>query len=160
MFRVQKREGKMKNRLKRILSIIIIIAVLISPRLAFSKGFESVVNIPQGSALVYLYRPFKISACVIPFVISIGEYRPYDLNIKDERLIIEISNASYYPIFLKPGEILFHGGTVLSDAVLRFEAKAGQTYYIEAAINFKDELLLVPSEVGEEKIKKCKLDTN
>lgn len=143
----------MKNRLKKTLSIIIlVIGILIFTKIAFCKDFEKVRNIPEDAALVYIYRPFKIVGIAVADPIIIGDNE-----------VILLSNDSYYPILVKPGELfiayrdlVYHrlGHLSITNAV-KLEAKAGQTYYIQAI----GKLMLVPPDVGEEKVKKCKLMT-
>lgn len=122
--------------------------MLIFTKIAFCKSFEEVKNIPEDTALVYIYRPFKIVGIAVADPIIIGDSE-----------VILLSNDSYYPILVKPGELFiaysFSGNLPVSYAV-RFEAIAGQTYYIQLTL---DKILLIPPDVGEKKVKKCKLMT-
>ncbi len=110
--------------------------------------FKKVDVIPPNSALVYFYRPLRLPG-----------YRSwYDVKSFSETVAV-LPSGAYYPYFAKPGKTEFN---VWPERPVSLDVQAGQTYYIRMLIrkgSFTAEPILeqVPSAIGEEEIKDCRL---
>lgn len=148
----------MNARLTKILNIVMLaIVVSIFSGVVYSQDFESVEVVPEDAALIYLYFPYKSHSGAI-FKIKIGSDSTQS-NTGDDGLLIKLHNGEYYPVFVKPGEVIILGGQYYLDSVVRLDAKAGETYYIKVAITSKISHLLLSPEDGVKEIEKCKLMT-
>jgi hypothetical protein len=112
--------------------------------------YQKMDRIPDGTGLVYLYRPSSF----------IGGGVSYDIKV-GETPIITLYNGGYYPYFSKPGEIEFWAKTESRSAVT-LDVKAGQVYYIKGTVGVgfivgRPHLIVVPSETAENEIAECKL---
>jgi len=112
--------------------------------------FKKVETIPEGSALVYVYRPDHFAGSIVSFDVSAGK-----------NLVSWIGNGSYYPYIASPGEIEFWAKTE-SKASVTLDVKAGETYYVRASVSIgafvgRPFLEIVTTQVGEDEIRECKL---
>jgi len=79
-------------------------------------SFVKLDSVPQGKALIYLYRPFGSTGFVYP------------INIHaNGNLIVSMPHQSYFPYLVEPGEIEFASRWLLNqvDESITIHAKPG-----------------------------------
>ncbi len=107
--------------------------------------YRQVEVIPDGKALVYIYRPYKFAGSALHYTVNINEEKVSDVGLY---------NNGYLIYYANPGKCVFwtqvYGERF--DAIVN--AEAGRTYYIQVKYG---ELELVPPGIGKENIKKCEL---
>lgn len=122
-------------------------------------AFTPITNIPDGKALVYIYKPK-----------TYGKEK-FRVEANGEPVTI-LEKGGYYPYLATPGTVVFTAkakariGNVLAPAIipksaLTLSAEPGKVYYIKEPGGFKLtvklDLVQVPTELAEKEIQKCKL---
>jgi len=126
---------------------------------ATGPKFAPVGKIPDGKALIYVYRMFNVGGMA-------SSHRIY----ANGELVADFANASYYPFIVSPGRVTFSSKSESispiidlansRDSLLTIEAESGHTYYAEFHIGdtWGPKLILVSQKVGSKRIQKCKLE--
>jgi hypothetical protein len=142
-----------------ILRFISFVALLCIAGCATGPTFTPVDKVPDGKAMIYVYRMFNVGGVA-------SSHRIY----ANGELVADFANASYYPFIVSPGKITFSSKSESispiidlansKDNLLTIEAIAGQTYYAEFHIGdtWGPKLFLVSQEVGSKRIQKCHLE--
>jgi len=117
---------------------------------AAGPAFTKIEKIPEDAGLVYIYRPGS----------AFGAAVSYDVKANGIP-VTRLTPGGYYPHFAKPGETEFSAKTE-STSSITLDVKAGQTYYVKGTVGVgilvgRPHLVLVPAEIGEKEIVKCKL---
>jgi len=112
--------------------------------------YQKVDTIPENLGLVVIYRPSSFIGAAVSYDVKVGETP-----------IFRLYNEGYYPYFSKPGEVEFWAKTESRSAVT-LDIRAGQTYYIKGTVGIgflvgRPHLMVVPEDVAEKEISKCKL---
>jgi len=126
---------------------------------ATGPQFAPVDKVPDGKAVIYVYRMFNVGGVASSHrIFANGE------------LVADFGNASYYPYVVSPGKIAFSSKSEsispIIDLVnsrnrlLTIDAIAGQTYYAEFHIGdtWGPKLFLVSQEIGSKRIQQCRLE--
>ncbi len=150
----------MKNKLLFMFSAIIVFASVIFTAgcgtTARGPGFQPAYEIPEGKALVYLYKA------------KVWGKDMYRIKINGER-ITTLRRGGYYPYIATPGTV-----EIVAKDLPRFTAlliplvtpevkyiltvEENKIYYIKASSGMANvELQEVPEEIGTREIRKCKL---
>jgi uncharacterized protein DUF2846 len=144
---------------KIILRFISLAVVLCVAGCATGPKFTSVNKVPDGKALIYVYRMFNIGGVA-------SSHRIY----ANGELVADFANASYYPFIVSPGKVTFSSKSESispiidlvnsKDNLLTIDAINGQTYYAEFHIGdtWGPKLYLVSQEIGSKRIQKCHLE--
>ena len=150
-------KGTQASRLRSMAALASKTAVLLAVLLAgcattvnLTHKFEEPGVLPDGMALVYIYRPSEV------FGAAIG----YNVNV-DNRLLVPLDIGGYYPYYVKPGRYAF-SATTLSTSVAELSVEAGSTYYIQGTIASglfwgRPLLRVVPPDIGSIEVSKCRL---
>jgi hypothetical protein len=125
-------------------NIIVIVFILIC-NTGFTQNFEPVKEIPDGKALVYIYRPGN-------FVGAATKYYVY--ANQDEVSNCTLKNNSYLYYFAKPGKYTIWDQIDKSNRIVLLTVEAGKTYYVRANCC---EFIIPPTEVAESEILECKM---
>ena len=143
---------------KVVLRFVSLAAVFCIAGCATGPKFAPVDKIPDGKAVIYVYRMFNIGGVA-------SSHRIY----ANGELVADFDNASYYPYIVSPGKVMFSSKSESpkwvidlansKDNLLTIDAVGGQTYYAEFHIGdtWGPKLILVSQEVGSERIQKCHL---
>ncbi len=144
---------------KIILRFISLAAVLCIAGCATGPKFASVNKVPEGKALIYVYRMFNI-----------GGVASFHRIYANGELVADFANASYYPFIVSPGKVTFSSQSESispiidlinsKDTLLTIDAISGQTYYAKFHIGdtWGPKLFLVSQEIGSKRIQKCHLE--
>lgn len=137
----------MKNNFTFIvLAAIIVLSGCWGGRKYKGTEYQEIKSIPEGKALVYIYRPYKFAGSALHYKINDKEIRICDIGLY---------NDSYIIYFADPGECEFW--TLKREDNKHkaiFNVNAGETYYVECKFG---ELEQVDASRGTEKITKCQL---
>jgi hypothetical protein len=121
--------------------------------------FTPITNIPDGKALVYIYKPK-----------TYGKEK-FRVEANGEPVTI-LEKGGYYPYLVTPGTVVFTAkakariGNVFAPALipksaLTLSVEPGKVYYIKEPGGFKLtvklDLVQVPTDTAEKEIQKCKL---
>ena len=136
----------------------VFLAVTFVTGCATGPKFAVVDKVPDGKALIYLYRMFNVGGVASTHAI-----------FANGELITALDNASYYPYIVSPGKVIFSSRSESpsalinlvnsKDHLLTINAVSGQTYYAEFHIGdtWGPKLILVPQDVGANRLQKCHL---
>jgi hypothetical protein len=110
-----------------------------------AQKFEPVKEIPQGKALVYIYRPGSMVGAAVSYTVNANEEKVSDARLK---------NKSYLVYFANPGRYTFWAQVTNTRREIDLDVEAGKTYYIKGdCCEFK-----IPETADAEKdIVKCNL---
>jgi len=136
--------------------VFVIYLVLISGCSATGPVYKKVDTIPEGQALVYIYRPGKFMGGGVVFDVHSG-------NIEDETEIVELRSGGYFPYFTQPGELQLWAKTE-STTSLTLDLKAGDLRYVRGTVGVgfligRPKLTEVDEQTGAAEIKECVLLT-
>jgi hypothetical protein len=135
---------------QRILLLLLAAATLaLAGCVSLGPPFTEEPSIPEGTALVYIYRPGN-------FVGSAVSYLVY----ANETPVVELYNGGYFPYFADPGAIRFWAKTE-SESSVTIEVAAGQRYFVKGTVGMgffvgRPYLTFVPQESGQIEIMNCK----
>jgi hypothetical protein len=136
---------------------------------AKGPAFSEYKDVPQGKALVYIYRLGERS----------GYARKYFLSANGQR-ITKIESGGYFPYVVEPGTMIFKADlkwcygcsgmnyviegpeTEKRHATLELKIEPGKVYYVKLFVEehpsyFLPQLLVMSNEVGANEIIDCKL---
>jgi len=141
-----------------ILRFASLVAVLYVTGCATGPKFAPVDKVPDGKAVVFIYRMFNIGGVA-------SSHRIY----ANGKLVADFANASYYPYIVPPSTITFSSRSESispiidlansKDNLLTIDVVGGQTYYAEFHIGdtWGPKLILVSQEIGSKRVQKCHL---
>lgn len=112
--------------------------------------YQRVATIPEGTGLVYIYRPSSFVGGGVAYDVKVGE-----------TVVTTLHNGGYYPYFVKPGEVEFWAKTESRSAVT-LDVKAGEVYYVKGTVGVgffigRPHLMVIPPATAENEIAECKL---
>ncbi|TNF92924.1 MAG: DUF2846 domain-containing protein [Gammaproteobacteria bacterium] len=118
--------------------------------------YQEVDSVPDGKALVYIYRPGKFMGGGVVFDVHAG-------NVEDDMAIVELRSGGYYPYFAQPGELQLWAKTE-SMTSLTLDINAGDRRYIKGTVGVgflvgRPKLTEVDEQTGAREIKECVLLT-
>jgi hypothetical protein len=125
-------------------------ALALSGCAASGAAFQAVDSIPEGKALVYIYRPNSIVGGAIRYHVAVG----------DERIVYLI-RGGYFPYLADPGETTFWARTEAKAEVTEY-LKAGGVYYLKGGVGIgvavgRPRLEFVDAGEGGEEVAECVL---
>jgi len=129
--------------------VVFSVGLFLLPGCATGPKFTKIDDIPEGKAVVYIYRPASpIGAAVSYQVIANGAH------------IMPMVNGGYFAYYAKPGENEFSAATETMSSVT-LDVKTGQSYYIKSTVGVgmfvgRPRLAVMPADVGEKEIANCK----
>lgn len=108
----------MKSSIKTLLYFTLILLC----SAVFSQKFKPVEEIPDGKALVYIYRPGKLLGMAVHYTVNAGEEKVSEAHLK---------NNSYLIYFAEPGRYTFWASVSGNRKEAELDVEAGKTYYIK-----------------------------
>lgn len=131
--------------MKSIKKILFFFALILTFSPAFSQKFSPVKEIPEGKALVYIYRPGSM----------VGAAVHYSVNANDNKVSEQhLRNKTYLVYFADPGRYTFWAQVTNTRREVDLDVEAGKTYYVRGNCC---EFIIPELESAEKEIVKCKL---
>jgi hypothetical protein len=136
--------------LSRFILMALVIGLFLLTSCATGPAFKKIETIPENMGLVYIYRSGKMMGAAISYKLRANGV-----------VVTTLTPGGYYPYITKPGEIEFSAKTEATSSVT-IDVKPGETHYIKGTIGVgflvgRPHLVVVPTDVGEKEIAKCKL---
>lgn len=133
--------------MKTVFKTLFLATLIFTCNAVLSQKFSPIKEIPDGKALVYIYRPKNM----------VGGALHYTVNANDEKVSeYHLRNKSYLVYFAEPGRYTFWAQVTNTRRAVDLDVEAGKTYYIRATWG---EFIIPDTEKAEEEIVKCKLST-
>jgi hypothetical protein len=137
------------SALKNLMKFCLFVFCAVLAGCASGPAFKPVSSIPEGKALIYVYRPSVMhGAALVPYVV-----------VNDSRAL-PLKNGGYYTYAATPGSVTV-AVTHTGQRSVTLEVKAGETYYVKGGPVFM--AFGVPyverasAEVGLKELSECKL---
>ncbi|MEE4260855.1 MAG: DUF2846 domain-containing protein [Bacteroidales bacterium] len=131
--------------MKHFVKNLFIFIFVCSSTSVFSQKFEPVEEIPEGKALVYIYRPGSMVGAAVHYSVNANEEKVSDAHLK---------NKTYLVYFADPGRYTFWAQVTNTRREVDLDVEAGKTYYIKGDCC---EFILPDIKDAEKDIQKCKL---
>jgi len=117
---------------------------------ASGASFRPIESIPEGKAVVYIYRPNSLIGGGIRYHVAVGNQR-----------IVYLIRGGYFPYLAEPGETEFWARTEAKETITS-DFKAGEVYYLKGTVGIglavgRPRFEFVSQEIGAEEVAKCKL---
>jgi len=127
----------------KIIKTVILLSVILTCNVAFSQKFEPVQKLPDGKALIYIYRIGSMVGAAVAYPVYANQ---------DEISECALKNDSYLYYFAKPGKYSIWDQDGTTDRIVALNVEAGKTYYVRANCC---EFSLPPLEQAVKEIAKC-----
>jgi hypothetical protein len=124
--------------------LILILLLPGSAALAQEK-FKPVTEIPEGKALVYIYRPGSMMGALVNYTVRVDEDK-----VSEDHLW----TGQYLVHFATPGTHRYWGQTTTKIREMFLQVEAGKTYYIRASCC---DFIIPTQEKAQKDIAKCSL---
>ena len=131
--------------MKHFVKILFVFVFVCTSTSVFSQKFEPVKEIPEGRALVYIYRPGSMVGAAVHYTVNANEELVSDAHLK---------NKSYLVYFAEPGRYTFWAQVTNTRREVDLDVEAGKTYYIKGDCC---EFMIPDIKDAEKDIQKCKL---
>jgi len=131
--------------MKHFFKSFLILVLVLTCTSVFSQKFEPVKEIPEGKALVYIYRPGSMVGAAVHYTVNAN-----DDNVSEYHL----RNKSYLIFFAEPGRYTFWAQVSNSRREVDLDVEAGKTYYVRGDCC---EFIIPDLEKAKKEIVKCKL---
>jgi len=131
--------------MKTIIKTLFLFAFILTCNTVFSQKFSPVKEIPEGKALVYIYRPGSM----------VGAAVHYTVNANDEKVSENhLRNKTYLVFFAEPGRYTFWAQVTNTRREVDLDVEADKTYYVRGDCC---EFIIPDLERAEKEIVNCKL---
>ncbi len=131
--------------MKHFVKILFILTFVCASTSVFSQKFEPVEEIPDGKALVYIYRPGSMVGAAVHYTVNANEEEVSEAHLK---------NKSYLVYFADPGRYTFWAQVTNTRREVDLDVESGKTYYIKGDCC---EFMIPDIKEAEKDIQKCKL---
>jgi len=117
---------------------------------ALGPKYQRVDSIPEGKGVIYIYKRGPRAPKGIGAMYTVWA---------DDRPIVNLRQAGYFPFFLYPGKTRIWQKTSKGDVTL--DVEAGKSYYIKAFVTMRwnnpDDFVIMDPAIAEKEIAKCRL---
>jgi hypothetical protein len=134
--------------MKPMMKTLVLLVSLLTCHGAFSQKFAPVTEIPEGKALVYIYRPGSMVGAAVHYSINANDTKVSESHLR---------NKSYLVFFADPGRYTFWAQVTNTRREVDLDVEAGKTYYVRGDCC---ELKIPTLEEAEKEIIKCDLSTH
>jgi hypothetical protein len=134
--------------MRYITKVLVLFVALLTGNVVFSQKFAPVTEIPEGKALVYIYRPGSMVGAAVHYSINANETKVSEAHLR---------NKSYLVFFADPGRYTFWAQVTNTRREVDLDVEAGKTYYVRGDCC---ELKIPALEEAEKEIIKCDLSTH
>ena len=112
--------------------------------------YQRVEKIPEGKAVVYVYKRGPRAPRGIGVVYTVWA---------NDRPVVNLHQGGYFPFFLYPGKTRIWQKTSKGDVTLDIEA--AKSYYVKAFVTMRwmnpDDFVVMDPAIAEKEIAKCRL---
>jgi len=131
--------------MKSVIKTLFLFTLILTFNSVFSQKFSPVKEIPEGKALVYIYRPGSM----------VGAMVHYTVNANDEKVNENhLRNKTYLVYFAEPGRYTFWAQVTNTRRAVDLDVEAGKTYYVRGNCC----TFIIPDlEKAKKEIVRCKL---
>lgn len=131
--------------MKSVIKTLFLFTLILTSSSVFSQKFSPVEEIPEGKALVYIYRPGSM----------VGAAVHYTVNANDEKVSeYHLRNKTYLVFFAEPGRYTFWAQVANTRREADLDVEAGKTYYVRGN---SSKFIIPDLEQAKKEIVKCKL---
>jgi hypothetical protein len=131
--------------MKTLTKTLLLFTLILTCNSVFSQKFTPVTEIPEGKALVYIYRPGSMVGAAVHYTVNANDAKVSEAHLK---------NKSYLVFFAEPGRYTFWAQVTNTRREIDLDVEAGKTYYVKGdCCEFK----IPATEVAEKEIVKCQL---
>lgn len=131
--------------MKTIIKTLFLFMFILTCNSVFSQRFTPLTEIPEGKALVYIYRPGSM----------VGAAVHYTVNANDDKVSeYHLRNKSYLVYFAEPGRYTFWAQVTNTRREVDLDVEAGKTYYVRGDCC---EFIIPDLEKAKKEIVKCEL---
>ena len=131
--------------MKSVIKTLLLFTIILTSSSVYSQKFSPIKEIPDGKALVYIYRPGSM----------VGAFVHYTVNANDEEVSeYHLRNKSYLIFFAEPGRYTFWAQVTNTRREVDLDVEAGKTYYVRGDCC---EFIIPDLEKAQKEIVKCKL---
>lgn len=131
--------------MKTIIKTLIVFSFILLCHSLYSQKFSPVEDIPEGKALVYIYRPGSMVGAAVHYTVHAND------DIVSEN---HLRNKSYLVFFADPGRYTFWAQVTNTRREVDLDVEAGKTYYVRGDCC---EFIIPETKEAEKEIVKCKL---
>jgi hypothetical protein len=131
--------------MKPILNLLCFFVLIFIFPSSFSQKFQTVTSIPDGKALVYIYRPGSMVGAAVHYTVNVNNDKVSDAHLK---------NKSYLVYFAEPGTNIFWATVTNTRREINLDVEAGKTYYVRGDCC---ELVIPTLERAQKEIVNCNL---
>jgi hypothetical protein len=116
---------------------------------SLGEVYQPMPSVPEGKAVVYIYRPKSFVGAMISYTVHVGKTPA-----------VELVNGGYRAVVVDPGETEFWAETEARSSVTEL-LKPGRTYYLRGTLGVgiiagRPKLLFTPEEQGRSEIASCR----
>lgn len=133
--------------MKVILKALFLFAIILTCTSVLSQKFTPVEEIPDGKALVYIYRPGSMVGAAVHYTVNAND------NIVSE---YHLRNNTYLVFFAEPGRYTFWAQVTNTRREVDLDVDAGKTYYVRGDCC---KFIIPDTEKAQKEIVKCKLSS-
>jgi hypothetical protein len=131
--------------MRSLIKTLILFALMAISNVVFSQKFAPVTEIPEGKALVYIYRPGSMVGAAVHYTVNANDTKVSEAHLR---------NKSYLVFFADPGRYTFWAQVTNTRREVDLDVEAGKTYYVRGDCC---ELKIPTLQDAEKEIIKCDL---
>ena len=131
--------------MKSLIKIFFLFALILTSCSVALQKFVPLEEIPEGKAIVYIYRPGSMVGAAIHWTVNANDEKVSENHLR---------NKTYLVYFAEPGRYTFWGQVSTGRREVDLDVEAGKTYYIHSDCC---EFSIPDLEEAEKEIVNCKL---
>ncbi|MDD3878011.1 MAG: DUF2846 domain-containing protein [Bacteroidales bacterium] len=131
--------------MKSVIKFLFVFLLTLTCSSVFSQKFTPIRDIPEGKALVYIYRPGSMVGAAVHYSVNANDVKVSEAHLR---------NKSYLVFFADPGRYTFWAQVTNTRREVDLDVEAGETYYIRGNCC---EFIIPDLEKAKKEIVKCKL---
>jgi len=133
--------------MKNVVKTLFVFTLILTCNSLLAQKFSPVKEIPEGKALVYIYRPGSMVGAAVHYTVHANDDKVSENHLR---------NKSYLVFFAEPGRYTFWAQVTNTRREVDLDVEAGKTYYVRGDCC---EFIIPDLETAKKEIIKCKLST-
>lgn len=131
--------------MRLIFKILLLFIFVFTCKSIHAQKFKPVKEIPEGKALVYIYRPGKMLGAAVHYTVNANDKKVSEHHLR---------NKTYLVFFTEPGRYTFWAQVTNSRREVDLDVEAGKTYYVYGDCC---KFIIPDLKKAKKEIVKCKL---